>query len=580
MCFTLGTFKHKHSGMNKLFIAAVLSVCTVQVQAQLTINNATFFIQPGATVTVQGDVTSNVDIQGTGLLLLKGSSLQNIDMGGATIPNLQLDNTANAALVNSGARIGNSFVFTNGKLQTGNFNLTLAAAATVTGNASDKFFWTNGTGELRKELNANIAAYELPVGENNNYRPAYLTTTGSSFSAANFGVRVSGTAATNKPPSTAAHLNAAWPVSRTGITGGTVTLEGQYIDPTDVTGTEANILGYFNNGTDWSSAGEAHNATTNRVSAPVTSNSGTVSGINKFLAVGSKAFLQGAYQSPITTAGLMNDNLRTLPLGPSSSLANFPQDDPYRVVPYSTTFAHVNNSISENITNAAVMGPQGIAGNNIVDWVFLQLRDLNASPGNTVLQTRSALIQRDGDIVDVDGTSPVTFNNLPDGNYIITVRHRNHLGLSLDQSNAKNFTETQSLSGSAGRVADLTTAGDAGLFGNSTAYVSVALPGPINVNALWGGNANVSTVASAGGLKYVTPNSDNGTILSQVLTFPGNVSGFFNYGAAIGYYSGDINMNRTVKYTTPGSDGAIILANILSQNPLFNFGGLVQQIPN
>lgn len=545
--------------------------------AQLKIDNATFFIQSGATVTVQGDVTSNVDIQGPGKLLLKGTSLQNVDMGGFTIPNLELDNTANATLLNSNARISSSFLFTNGKFQTGNFNITLSDVATVTGGGLSKFFWTNGTGQLKKELSANVTAFELPVGENANYRPAYLTTSGSSFSSANFGVRVLGAADVNKPPSTAAHLNTTWPVTQTGITGGTVTLEGQYVDP-DVTGTEANIAGYFNNGTDWSSVGESHNAATNRVSARVTAASGSVSGINKFLAVGSRAFLQGAYQAPITTVGLMNDNLRTLPFGPASSTANFPQDDPYRQLPYSTTFTHVNNSNTESIPNSSVVAAQAIPGNSIVDWVFLQLRDLGASPGNTVLQTRSALLQRDGDIVDVDGVSPVTFNNLADGNYIITVRHRNHLGLSLDQSNFKNFTEAKSLSFSAPKVADLTVATDAELFGNSTAYTSLSIPS--SVKALWGGNSNVSTVTAAAGLKYVTPNTDNGTVLSQVLGFSGNVSGLFNYSGAIGYFSGDNNMNRTVKYIAPSSDGAIIIANILTLSTLFNYGGLVQQIPN
>lgn len=566
--------------MKQIIPAAVLLLAAATANAQLKIDNATFFIQSGGVVTVQGDVTSNVDIQGTGLVLLKGSALQNVDMGGFTIPNLELDNASNATLLNTNARIGSSFVFTNGKFLTGNLNLTLASLATVTGNNSSKFFQTNGTGQLRKELSTNITAYELAVGENNNYRPAYLTTTGSSFSSASFGVRVIGTVDPLKPPTTAAHLKTSWPVTRTGITGGTVTLEGQYLDPTDVTGTEGNIVGYFNNGTDWSSTGEAHNATTNRVSALVTAAAGSVSGINKFIAVGSKAFLQGAYQSPITTAGLMNDNLRTLPFGPASSTSNFPQDDPYRQTPYNTTFLHVNNSNTETIPSSSVMGPQSNTANNIVDWVFLQLRNTGASPGNTVLETRSALLQRDGDIVDVDGVSPVTFNNIADGNYILTVRHRNHLGLSLDQSAPKNFTETQSLAGNAGRLADLTTASDADLYGTSTAYASLSLPGPVTVKALWGGNANVSTTTAAGGLKYVTPNSDNAQILGQVLAFPGNVSGLFNYGSAVGYFSGDINMNRTVKYTAPAADGALILSNILGLSTLFNFGGLTQQIPN
>ncbi|MEO6254001.1 MAG: hypothetical protein ABIO79_11875 [Ferruginibacter sp.] len=565
--------------MKKILFAIPCCLLTILANAQLKIDNAIFFIQSGATVIVQGDVTSNADIQGTGLLLLKGSTLQNVDMGGFTIPNLELDNAANATLLNSDTRIGSSFVFTNGKFQTGNFNLRLSPTANITGAGTTRFVWTNGTGQLRKELTADIPAFLLPVGENANYRPAFLTTAGSAYSTASFGVRVLGTADPSKPPMSASFLNTSWPNTMTGITGGTVTLEGQYIDPSDVAGTEANLFGYYFNGTDWSSTGETHNVVTNRVSAPVTANTGSLSGINKFLAVGARAFLQGAYQAPILTAGFMNDNLRTLALGPASSTANFPQDDPYRQAPYATTFSHVNNAITESIPGSSVVATQPDPANNIVDWVFLQLRDLTASPGNVVLQTRSALIQRDGDIVDIDGVSPVTFNNLANGNYIITVRHRNHLGLSFDQATPKNFTETKSTAFTT-KVADLKVATDAELFGNSTAFTSLTLPGPLTVKALWGGNSNISTATAAAGLKYVTPNSDNGTILSQVLSYPGNVSGLFNYSSATGYFSGDNNMNRIVKYITPNADGAIILANVLSLSSLFNYAGLVQQIPN
>ncbi|MBK7678751.1 MAG: hypothetical protein IPJ29_04985 [Chitinophagaceae bacterium] len=80
----------------KIFLSIFSGAICFCAHSQLTINNAVFFIQSGATVTVQGDVTSNVDIQGTGLLQLKGSTLQNVDMGGFTIPNLEIDNPANA----------------------------------------------------------------------------------------------------------------------------------------------------------------------------------------------------------------------------------------------------------------------------------------------------------------------------------------------------------------------------------------------------------------------------------------------------------------------------------------------------
>ncbi len=552
--------------------------------SQLKIDNAVFFIGSGAVVTVQGDVTSNVDIQGTGKLLLKGSSLQNVDMGGFTIPNLELDNLAHATLLNTNARIGTSFLLTNGKFQTGNLNLSLSPTANITGQASTRFIWTNGTGQLMKELangGGDISGYELPVGENANYRPAYLTTLGVTFSSANFGVRVIGTADPNKPPSTAAHLNTAWPVTKTGMTGGTTTLAGQYIDPTDVAGpgAESSIFGYYYNNTttDWSSVGETHNSATNQVSAPVSSNAGTVSGINKFLAVGARAFLQGAYQAPITTVGLMNDALRLLPFGPASSTANFPQDDPYRQTAYSTSFPHFGNLITETIPNSGVIGAQTIPGNNIVDWVFLELRDLVASPNNNVIQTRSALIQRDGDIVDVDGVSPVTFNGLIDGNYIITVRHRNHFGLSLEIAAAKNFTETKSLAFSAPKVADLMAATDADLFGNNIAFTTLGMPA--SVKALWGGNANTGTLAENARIKYAGLGSELNTILLQVTSFPTNPTGIYSFTGAIGYFSGDCNMNRNVRYVT-SSDGNIVFANILSLSPVYSFTGLTQQIQN
>ncbi len=527
--------------MKSLYFSLLLLASTLGAIAQLKIDNAVFFIQPGATVTVQGDVTSNVDIQGTGLLLLKGSTLQNVDMGGFTIPNLELDNAANATLLNTNIRIGNSFLLTNGKFQTGNFDIFLSPTANITGNAATKFIWTNGTGQLKKELTANVASYELPVGENNNYRPAYLTTTGSSFASSNFGVRVLATADANKPPSTASHLNTAWPVTRTGITGGAVSLEGQYVDPTDVAGTEAHILGYYSNGTDWTSTGETHNAATNRVGAPVTAASGTVSGINKFLTVGSRAFLQGAY---VATTGLMNDNLRALPLGPSSNTANFPDTDPYRATPYSSIFTHTNNAVLETITNSSVVAAQAIADNNIVDWVFLELRNTNASPGNTIQQTRSALIQRDGDIVDIDGVSPVTFNNLADGNYLLTVRHRNHLGLSIDQTSPRTINDTKSTAFST-NVIDMRTATEPQLFGTAAAFTTNTHPSLGTVNVLWGGDASGNAIVRYQGSNGPTGPNDR-TVLLQSL---GSIeSAVFN-----GYFRGDLNMNRIMRYQ--GSNG-------------------------
>lgn len=119
-------------------------------------------------------------------------------------------------------------------------------------------------------------------------------------------------------------------------------------------------------------------------------------------------YLQGAYD-PVS--GLLRDALRTgsiLPLG-----------EPFTGLDY----AHVGGG-GENTLQSIL----DVDGNDaIVDWVFVELRD--KSDQSLVLATRSALLQRDGDVVDVDGVSPLMFANLPEDTYYVTIKHRNHLGV-------------------------------------------------------------------------------------------------------------------------------------------------------
>ena len=317
-------------------------VCNI-ASAQLFIDQATFTIQSGATVTVQGDVTSNVDIQGTGKVILKGTANQNVNMNGFSIPNVEIDNAANVTLTGN-AKVGTNLQFTNGKILLGTNNLTLAAAATSTGGGTSKFVETNGTGQLLKELTANVTAFEMPVGAGTAYRPAFISTSGT-YSSANVGVKVTGASHPNKPNKISDYIAAYWPITRTGVTG-TVTVAGQYADAADVTGTEANLRGYFFNGTEWSSASGTNDAALNRVGVPVAAN-GTVYGMDKFVYVKAKAFLQGAFN---TTTGVMSDALRT----PTNLI---PLSDPYRTAPYSTTFTHVANSGAETALACCICRP-------------------------------------------------------------------------------------------------------------------------------------------------------------------------------------------------------------------------------
>ncbi|MEM0992082.1 MAG: S8/S53 family peptidase, partial [Bacteroidota bacterium] len=76
---------------------------------------------------------------------------------------------------------------------------------------------------------------------------------------------------------------------------------------------------------------------------------------------------------------------------------------------------------------ASVIADQG--ENTIIDWVEVILRSADAPFG--VVSRQSALLQSDGDIVATDGVSALRFPNVLPTTYYISIRHRNHLEVTL-----------------------------------------------------------------------------------------------------------------------------------------------------
>jgi hypothetical protein len=234
-----------------------------------------------------------------------------------------------------------------------------------------------------------------------------------------------------------------------------------------------------------------------------------------------KVFLQGPYNAG---SNLMNDDLRT------KNLIPFAQ-------PFSTIsgFTHIGGGGLETITPSvlAVMGNDAI-----VDWVFIQLRDKNNAA--TVLATRAALLQRDGDIVDVDGTSPVTFNITPD-NYYVAIRHRNHLGARTVSPIALTNTAT---------LLDFTS-----MTTPSVVY------GTNPLKDLGGGKLGLymGNVIQDGILKYSGSSNDRLPILTKI-------GGANITATANGYFSEDCNMDGIVKYSGSSNDRLPILTNIGGTN--------------
>lgn len=134
-----------------------------------------------------------------------------------------------------------------------------------------------------------------------------------------------------------------------------------------------------------------------------------------------KGVLQGAVIQGTT---LMRDRLRQLNL--------IPLGQPYLSGGVVGTPAYtLPNTVANVVTNQNVLN---ISGNNaIVDWVLVELR--SGSNPSVLVGAMPALIQVDGDVVSAsDGTSPITFAGVTAGNYYVTLRHRNHLGIRSAQA--------------------------------------------------------------------------------------------------------------------------------------------------
>ncbi|WP_405299659.1 hypothetical protein [Kordia sp.] len=248
-----------------------------------------------------------------------------------------------------------------------------------------------------------------------------------------------------------------------------------------------------------------------------------------------KAYLQGAFINPISgEENLMRDDLRVAGLIPTTS-------------PYSDV-AVVNNSVFS------------VTGENaIVDWVWVELRD---NIDNTlVVDGQSALLQRDGDIVGLDGILPLVFLQQVK-QYNVVVNHRNHLGIMTNTA--------MSLS----NIIDFTNANNSITWG-SNAQTTFGMPS--GIVAMWCGNANDDSVIQYSGVSPDTP-----SILSRVLNDAGNFLNFPTYVVS-GYNTNDVDMDGSSQYSGTNPDTPLILQNVLAHPGNFlNFSTyqILEQLPS
>jgi hypothetical protein len=240
-----------------------------------------------------------------------------------------------------------------------------------------------------------------------------------------------------------------------------------------------------------------------------------------------RMYLQGALLGVKQPAALMRDDLRAAGL--------IPLHEPYSALSNYSHYGELGGT--ESIQNPQVLQVTG--QDAIVDWVFVELRHPEFQ--KIVLATRSALLQRDGDVVDVDGVSPLHFDGLGAGDYLVAVGHRNHLGVLSTQ--VFSLSETPQL-------VDFTDPKLA-LYGN---HPMIQI---MDKMALFAGDANRD-----GEVRIEGPNNDKDHIFFRILKAEDNLDAnpdFILYG----YLDDDINLDGQVKYQGPNSDGSQLAFDIV-----------------
>jgi uncharacterized repeat protein (TIGR03803 family) len=244
-----------------------------------------------------------------------------------------------------------------------------------------------------------------------------------------------------------------------------------------------------------------------------------------------RLFMEGPFDSGTQR---MNAVLRTL-----TGANGFPTTEPFTAAGFT-----IVNGGGESIA-PSVLTTTG--DNAIVDWVLVELRDKNNN--SSILRTKAALLQSDGDIVDVDNTSPVSFSVAAD-NYFVAVRSRNHLAVMTASAVA--------LSGSPFAL-DLTT-GAVATFGTNAQKVIGS------TRVCWAGNVARTPPNQ---LQYIGAGNDRDPILVRVGSTTPNA-------IAQGYFFEDVTMDGVVSYVGAGNDRDPILVNVGGTTPN---NVLVEQIP-
>ena len=535
------------------------------VSAQLVNQGGTITIQSGATLVVESDITNTTgSIVNNGIIEVKGDITSEaaalftsaVDsklkfsgttpstvnfMASTILSDVEMAKTAEDLTLASDLDIDGDLTFTedDNQIILGANNLVLSATSAADNVAvTNSFIVTDGAGVVTKE--GLSTAFKFPVGAAIDSQNDITLAEGGTVD--DISVRVL-TDAYDAPVTQTEVMvddvvSATWEITEAVIGGSDLIAAPSWAAADETTtfdNTDAAVFQF--NGTDYTALATTGAATTVDGISSVT-NIGLILDDTDYVIIGdsgllraflaAKIILQGPYQA---SQDLMRDQLRTKSL--------IPLEEPYSDM---AAFTHVSGGGGETV-DALEDFDYEADGDDIVDWVFLEIRD----SADAVVSTRSALLQRDGDIIDIDGSnSAVSFEGITLDNYTIVVRHRNHLGVK--------SSGIVSMSPGTTAVYDFTSAVNQAV-GDQQEELETGVYG------VYGGNANgESAVATAyKGIRMTGPSTIN-----DALALLNQLGGIYTATQFDVYETEDLNLDGNVRMTGPSTiNDALFLLGVL-----------------
>ncbi|MBL7963823.1 MAG: hypothetical protein JNM31_08255 [Flavobacteriales bacterium] len=233
--------------------------------------------------------------------------------------------------------------------------------------------------------------------------------------------------------------------------------------------------------------------------------------------VASQILIRALLGGSLATSSGPNQSMRK-DLGQAGLL---PTSEPYSTMGYLVT---QNEGM---VANTTLTGPFSFS--NVVDWVLLELRDVN-DPG-IVLHSCPGLLY----------ANSICWTNVlvPAGHYNVVLRHRNHLGIL--------FAHPVPISDHGIQI-DMR---NPGLIHPLTQFITI----PSGQAAMVPGNVIPDTV-----IRYLGSGNDRDAILSAI-------GGTTPTATISGYHNADVNMDGQVKYVGASNDRDVILQMIGGSTP-------------